>query len=107
MYNPLPLPDESSKMKIEDHYEIDWEAPEVKYEVHKSIDFLLKGCRCKKGSRTAICECRKKARHCGLACVCQECVNLQTYIGENCDDDICSNTDEETTNGSCLTAEEQ
>ena len=37
--------------------------------------------------------------------MCQECVNLQ-HIDEN-GDDICSNTDEETTDESDLSAEEQ
>ena len=105
MYNPLPLPEESGWMKSDGCYVIDWEAPEVQDKVRKSIDFLLKGCSCKKGCRTTNCGCRKKARYCGPACLCQECVNLQ-QIDEN-GDDICSNTDEETTDESDLSAEEQ
>ena len=107
MYSPLPLPEESGWMKTDGSYVLDWEAAEVQDKVRRSIDFLMKGCSCKKGCRTANCGCRKKARYCGPACLCQECINLEAHINENGDDDMCSNTDEETTDGSDLSAEEE
>ena len=43
-----------------------------------SLDFVLKGCKCKTGCKTRICSCRKKERQCGPSCYCQFCNNLNT-----------------------------
>lgn len=111
MYTPLPLPEESGWIKSDGSYAIDWEAQEIQEKVRQSIDFLVKGCNCKKGCRTANCGCRKKARYCGPACLCQECANLQadTNIEDNGDNNLCSSNteDEDTTDESDLSNEEQ
>ena len=100
IYTPLPLPEESGWKKSDGSYAIDWEAPEIQERVQQSIDFLIKGCSCKKGCRTANCGCKKKGRYCGPACLCQECVNLQADINieRNSDNnDLCSTTEDEDT----------
>ena len=76
LYTSLPLPEESGWKKLDDCYSIDWEAPEIQEKVQESIEFLIKGCNCKKGCKTAKCGCRKKARYCGPACLCQECTTI-------------------------------
>jgi len=57
-------------------YAIDWEEEEVQKSIQHQIDFLLKGCGCKKGCTTLSCGCRKK-KICGPGCLCQGCTNLQ------------------------------
>ena len=44
--------------------------------VKRTIQFLTKGCSCKKGCVSNNCGCRKKKVHCGPGCECQGCVNL-------------------------------
>ena len=44
----------------------------------RTIQFLIKGCSCKKGCISNNCGCRKKGIHCGPGCECQGCVNLPT-----------------------------
>ena len=56
---------------------VDWETPEIQSKVQATIDYLMKGCSCKKRYRTGNCGCRKKGRYCGPACLCQECSNLE------------------------------
>ena len=109
IYTPLPLSEESGWMKSDGCYVIDWEAREIQDKVQQSIDFLIKGCSCKKGCRTANCGCRKKARYCGPACLCQGCVNLNIEEnGENNENDLCSTTEgEDTTDESDLSNEEE
>lgn len=43
-----------------------------------TIQFLTKGCSCKKGCASNNCGCRIKSKHCGPGCECQGCVNLPT-----------------------------
>ena len=49
VYTSLPIPEESGWNESHDGYTFDWEAPEIQSRVQKSIDFLMKGCSCKKG----------------------------------------------------------
>ena len=44
--------------------EIDWEVQENIEKAKMSLDFVLKGCKCKTGCKTRICLCRKKERQC-------------------------------------------
>ena len=57
-------------------YAIDWESTEVQQTVRQRIEFLTKGCNCKKGCRTLKCGCRKRSRNCGPGCLCQGCSNV-------------------------------
>jgi len=70
VFSSLPLPEESGWNKLDDGYTFDWEAPEIQSRVQEAIDFLIKGCSCKKGCKTANCGCRKKGRYCGPTCLC-------------------------------------
>ena len=58
--------------------EIDWEVQENREKAKMSLDFVLKGCKCKTGCKTRICSCRKKERQCGPSCYCQFCNNRDT-----------------------------
>ena len=87
VFSSLPLPEESGWNKSDDGYTFDWEAPEIQSKVQETIDFLMKGCNCKKGCKTANCGCRKKGRYCGPACLCQECSNLETETPTTNQDD--------------------
>ena len=79
MYSSLPQPEDSGWTICEDgKYKIDWEAPEIVEKVKRTIQFLIKGCSCKKGCISNNCGCRKKGIHCGPGCECQGCVNLPT-----------------------------
>ena len=77
MYSSLPQPEHSGWTICEEgRYAIDWEAPEVVEKVKHTIQFLTKGCSCKKGCVSNKCGCRKRSSHCGSGCECQGCVNL-------------------------------
>jgi len=86
------------------------EAAEVQDKVKHSIDFLTKGCSCKKGCKTANYGCKKRARYCGPACLCQGCVNLQAAETRSDNADICdpcSSDDGESTEENESSDEEQ
>ena len=51
MYNSLSLPEDNGWIQIDETYAIDWEATEVQAKVKGKIDFLTKGCNCKKGCK--------------------------------------------------------
>lgn len=77
IYSSLPkLEDSGWTICEEGRYAIDWEAPEVVEKVKSTIQFLTKGCSCKKGCASNNCGCRIKSKHCGPGCECQGCVNL-------------------------------
>ena len=61
-------------------YSIDWEDPDVQEKVRGTIDFLLKGCTCKKGCKTNRCKCRKRSNFCGPGCECQGCLNVPVQL---------------------------
>ncbi len=49
--------------------------------IDRTIQFLTKGCTCKKGCNTNRCRCKKKNEKCGPGCKCQHCENLATRAG--------------------------
>ena len=51
---------------------IDWEAKEVQQQIQK----LAKGCCCKTGCKTKLCQCKKNAQLCGAGCECRGCTNF-------------------------------
>ena len=95
VYSTLPFPEESGWVcKPDGTFEIEWEAPEIQARIQSTIDFLLKGCNCKKGCKNNICGCRKKKSFCGPGCLCQGCTNLPvTHSNDDFDDDIHSETE--------------
>ena len=59
-YN-LPRPEDSGWIRTsEQKFSVDWEAPEVQKKIAATIEFLTKGCNCKKGCKSKNCGCRKK-----------------------------------------------
>ena len=60
-YSELPSPEKCGWLKLEEStYSFDWECPKIQSQVKDTIDFLTKGCSCKKGCHSNHCHCRKK-----------------------------------------------
>ena len=77
VFSTLPPPQECGWLHNSDgSYTIDWEDIEVQDKIKETIDFLVKGCTCKKGCNSNRCRCRKKENFCGPGCECQGCVNI-------------------------------
>ncbi len=75
----LPPPEECGwKKTTDDTYIVDWECPAVQQQVQDTINFLTKGCSCKKGCLSQRCGCVKGGHHCGPGCSCQNCKNAST-----------------------------
>ena len=88
VYSTLPFPEESGWVcKPDGTFAIEWEAPEAQARIQSTIDFLLKGCSCKKGCKNNTCGCRKKTSFCGPGCLCQGCTNLPITQSDDFDDD--------------------
>ena len=51
--------------------------------IKQTIDFLVKGCTCKRGCKSKQCGCRKKGKCCGPGCECQGCTNLPIEVAED------------------------
>lgn len=75
-YDKLPPPENNGWEIIYDKYR---ECPTVMSQVKRTIDFLTKGCTCKKGCQTQRCGCRKKGNHCGPICSCFNCSNITEH----------------------------
>ena len=76
----LPQPQQYGWTLNEDGtHSIEWEAEEVVKHIQHTISFLCKGCHCSKGCGSR-CGCRRKGKHCGPGCDCQECTNLEGVI---------------------------
>ena len=87
IYSSLPPPEESGWICESDGtYAIDWEAAEVQKNIQGTIDFLLKGCSCKKGCKSCLCGCRKRKSYCDPGCLCQGCTNVKDYNANEDDD---------------------
>lgn len=106
VYSSLPVPEQSGWMcKPDGTYEIEWEAAEAQAKIQSTIDFLLKGCSCKKGCKNNICGCRKKKSYCGPVCLCQGCINLPaTHNNDDFDDG--STGSESDTASDCSTSDD-
>ena len=57
---------------------MEWEVPENIKKAQASMDFILKGCKCKGGCSTRRCSCCRKDRLCGPSCQCINCTNTPT-----------------------------
>lgn len=57
---------------------VEWEVPENIENPQASMEFMLKGCKCKGGCSTRRCSCQRKDRVCGPSCQCINCVNTPT-----------------------------
>ena len=76
MYAQLPFPEDNGWKRDDSGYSMDWDCPDLQKEVQETINFLVKGCSCKKGCKTKQCGCHKKGHHCGPGCEYQSCTNL-------------------------------
>ena len=75
----IPAPELCGWKKNENRtYEYDWECQMVQRHVQDTIDFLTKGCGCKKRCQTQRCKCFKNKHCCGPSCRCQNCLNVST-----------------------------
>ena len=73
MYADLLPPESCGWVKNSDGtYSIDWEDPDVQKKIQGTIDFLVKGCTCKKGCKNNRCKCHKRGDYCGPGCECQD-----------------------------------
>ena len=87
-YADLPKPESCGWMKSSSgHYSVDWECPAVMSKVQDTIDFLTKGCGCKKGCTSQQCGCRKRGTCCGPSCHCLNCSNISQSNPAECDDE--------------------
>ena len=58
VYNALPSPEQSGWIRSSTgSYEVDWNSSNFQSTVQETIDFLIKGCSCKKGCKTKQCSC--------------------------------------------------
>ena len=86
VYGNLPKPEESGwVLNADGTFSIDWESPEIAKNIQKSLDYLIKGCACKKGCASRACGCKKKGQVCGPSCVCYNCVNNNLHAPTNTD----------------------
>ena len=112
VYGFLPLPEQSGWLQNKDgSYSIDWEAPEVIQQVKNTVEFLTKGCKCKKGcGKKRACGCvRKKKSYCGPGCECSGCVNLpfSQEIQQGSSDEEDSGSDVDATDSNGFSSEEE
>ena len=88
LYCSLPPPEQSGWLLNHDgSYAIDWEEPELQMKIKQTIDFLVKGCSCKRGCKSKICGCRKKDKCCGPGCEYQGCTNLPIEVPQDSGDE--------------------
>lgn len=78
-------------------YTVDWECPDVQSNIKQTIDFLTKGCACKKNGCISLrCSCKKKGTQCGPGCQCIGCKNTLTLAHiESESDSECSDESKE------------
>ena len=61
VYSTLSSPENSGWIcKPDGTYEIEWETAEVQAKIQSTIDFLLKGCNCKKAAKTTCVDAARK-----------------------------------------------
>ena len=81
IYSALPPPEVFGwKRGSTGNYKIDWDCSDFQINVQETINFLTKGCTCKKGCKTKQCLCKKNGRNCGPGCHCQGCTNVRFVI---------------------------
>ena len=61
VFSSLPVPEDNGwTLQSDRQCIIDWESPEVQQQIKDNIEYLIKGCSCKKGCKSLKCGCRKK-----------------------------------------------
>ena len=115
VYKSLPPPQQNGwHLDKGGGYSIDWESEEVTARVKDVVDFLTRGCSCKKNCcESSRCGCKRNKKHCGPGCECVMCKNLpappvsiSTTDNDNIDDDTTQETSaEEDTSEDDITTE--
>ena len=60
-----------------------WDSEENLLQVHKTVEYLTKRCKCKTGCNTLRCKCKKESLQCGPSCHCVNCKNTSQYVTQN------------------------
>ena len=71
---------------------VKWDSQENLEHIRNSVAFLIHGCGCKTGCRTARCKCVKAGRLCGPGRACNkgvECQNKSTSEGKHTNSPTC------------------
>ena len=55
-----------------------WEVEENIQKSKASLEFVMSGCKCKKGCCDRKCSCQRKEKLCGPGCKCRNCQNTTT-----------------------------
>ena len=97
VFNGLDLLEQSGWIRCEDAttWTIDWDSLQLQRRVQDTINFLTKGCSCKKGGcKGMTCGCRTKGNTCGPGCNCHGCTNVPVEEVRCEDSDTDSDDDE-------------
>ena len=62
-----------------------WDTEENVQQVHRTVDYLTQGCKCKTGCGTQRCKCMKGSLKCGPSCQCVNYRNTTKYTAQNND----------------------
>ena len=62
-----------------------WDTEENLQQVHRTVDYLTQGCKCKTGCGTQRCKCMKGSLKCGPSCHYVNCRNTTKYTAQNND----------------------
>ena len=54
---------------------VDWDSNVNMDAAKEQVEGLLKGCRCKTGCQTRLCQCKAKGKGCGEGCNWTNCTN--------------------------------
>ena len=60
-----------------------WDSEVNLQQVHRTVEYLTKGCKCKTGCGTRRYKCIKGSLKCGPSCQCVNCRNATMYIAQN------------------------
>ena len=105
-FHDLPPPEQCGWCRDEQGaYKYDWECPEVTSRVTDTINFLTKGCSCKRGCQTNQCDCRRKKNTCGPGCQCQGCKNVATVTDIERESVTDTESDSDSSGAECLETE--
>ena len=80
--NTISLPSFCSygyKINIEKNLVPQWEKESHMLSVQSHVNWLLRGCKCKKGCIKQNCRCKKANQKCGPGCSCTNCQNCSQY----------------------------
>ena len=100
VYRGLALPEENGWICHEENgtavWAIDWDCPQLQSNVQETINFLTKGCSCKKSKCEGMrCGCHKNGNTCGPGCVNLPITDDKVAQTEDSDSDDTENEESE------------